>query len=97
MQEICADQSFLCRVQGGVRFENIFNIGGARLKGRQQVSVTTFEVFEYVREKSRGSAGFKPKNSIDDMVGTSFVRWIEISGLSRGFEGPDNDPRRVGV
>jgi len=32
---------------------------------------------------------------VDDMIGPDLVRWIEVSGLSRRLEGPDDDPGRI--
>jgi hypothetical protein len=29
------------------------------------------------------------------MIGPDFVRWIEVSGLSRRLEGPHDDPGRI--
>jgi len=54
--------------------------------------VTTFEIFEHLGELPGGSLGLEPKNPVDDMIGPDFISWIEVSGLSRRLEGPDDDP-----
>ena len=57
--------------------------------------MTTFEIIKHVCQLLRDSIGIEPKDPLDDMIGPDLVRWIEVSGLSRGFEGPDDDPGRV--
>ena len=57
--------------------------------------MTAFEIFEYVVQLLRRSLGIEPKNPVDDVVGSGLVGWVEVSGLSRRFEGPDDDPARI--
>jgi hypothetical protein len=57
--------------------------------------VTTFEIFENVCQLLRGRFGLEPKNPVDDVVGSDFIGWVEVSGFSRRFEGPNDDPGRV--
>jgi hypothetical protein len=54
--------------------------------------VTAFEILEHFSQLPGGSLGLEPKNPVDDMIGPDFVRCIEVSGLSRRLERPDDDP-----
>ena len=57
--------------------------------------MSTFEIFEHIGQLSRSGLGLKPKNPVDDMVGSNLIGWIEIPGFSRRFERPDDDPGRI--
>ncbi len=57
--------------------------------------MSTFEVFEHLAQLLRGSFGVEPKNPVDDMIGPELIGRVEISGFSRRFEGPDDDPGRI--
>jgi hypothetical protein len=57
--------------------------------------VAPFEIFEHLSQLPGGSLGLESENPVDDMIGPDFVRWIEISGLSRRLERPDDDPGRI--
>ena len=54
--------------------------------------MTTFEVFKHLAQLSRGSFGVKPKNPVNNMIGPDLIGRVEVAGLSRRFEGPDDDP-----
>ena len=95
VEKIRADQAALRLVQFGMRLERLFHLGGARLEDVEQISVTAFEVFEHVAQLLRGSLGIEPKHPVDDMIGPGLVGRIEVSGLSRRLEGPDDDPGRI--
>ena len=53
------------------------------------------EILKYFTQKTSAHLSVEPKDSLDDMIGTGFIRWIEVARLSRRLEGPDDDPRRV--
>ena len=72
----------------------VFHFCGARLEDIEQIPVTTFEILEHLAQLLRGGFGIEPKNPVDDMIGPDLVGGIEVSGLSRRFEGPDDDPGR---
>ena len=95
MKKICPDQAALRLVQFGMRLQRLFHLCGARLEDLEQVPVTTFEIFEHFGQLLRGSLGLEPKNPVDDMVGPGLVGRVEVSGFSRRFEGPDDDPGRI--
>jgi hypothetical protein len=57
--------------------------------------VTTFEILEHLGQLPGGSLGLEPKNPVNDMIGPDLVSWIEVSGLSRRLERPDDDPGRI--
>ena len=78
-----------------MRRERLFHVGGAPLEDIKQVPVTAFEIFEHVVQLLCGSVGIEPKNPFDDMIGPRLVGRVEIPGLSRRPEGPDDDPGRV--
>ena len=78
-----------------MRLQRRFHLCRARPEDLKQISVTTLEILEHLSQLPGGSLGLEPKNPVDDMIGPDFVRWIEVSGLSRRLEGPDDDPRRV--
>jgi hypothetical protein len=75
--------------------QRLFHLSGARLEDIEQVPVTTFEIFEHIRQLSRGSFGIEAKNSVDDMIGPDLIGWVEVTGLRRRFERPDDDPGRI--
>ena len=75
--------------------QRLFHLSGARLEDIEQVPVTTFEIFEHVRQLSRGSFGIEAKNSVDDMIGPDLIGWVEVTGLRCRLERPDDDPGRI--
>jgi hypothetical protein len=75
--------------------ERLLHLCGARFENINQISMSAFEVFEHFAELLRGACGFEPKHPVDDMIGPPLIGWIEVAGLRRGFEGPDDDPGRV--
>src|SRR5580658_10032957 len=95
MKKICTDQAALRLIQFGVRCQRLLHIDGARLEDIEQVPVTTFEIFENVCQLLRGRFSIEPQNPVDDMIGSDLIGWVEVSGLSRRFEGPDDDPGRI--
>ena len=95
MKEIRADQAALRLVQFRMRVECFFHVRGAGLEDLEQVSVTAFEIFQHVAQLSCGRIGIEPQNPLDDMVGPRPVRRVEIPGLSRRPERPDDDPGRI--
>ena len=95
VEKIRTDQPALRFIQFSMRFERLFHLVGARLEDIEQISVTTFKIFEHVDQLFGGSFGIKPKNSADDMVGPDFIDGIEVSGFSRRLEGSDDDSGRI--
>lgn len=75
--------------------QRLFHLSGARLEDIEQVPVTTFEIFEHVRQLPFGRFGIEAKNSVDDMIGPDLIGWVEVTGLRRRFERPDDDPCRI--
>lgn len=78
-----------------MRFERVLHLGGARFKNVEQVPVAACEVFEHLAQLLRGSFGIESKHPVNDMIGADLVSWVEVTGLSRWFEGPDDDPGRI--
>ena len=76
-------------------FERLFHLFGARLKDSEQISVTTFKIFEHFAQLFCGNFRIKPKNPVNDVVGSDLIGWVEVSGFSRRFEWPDDDPGRI--
>ena len=68
-----------------MRLQRRFHLRRACPEDLKQIPVTTFEILEHL----------EPKNPVNDMIGPDFVRWIEVSGLSRRLERPDDDPGRI--
>jgi len=95
VKKIRADQAALRLIQFGMRCQRLLHIGGARFEDIEQVPVTTFEIFENVCQLLRSRFGLEPKNPVDDVIGSDFIGWVEVSGFSRRFEGPNDDPGRV--
>lgn len=75
--------------------ERFLHIRSARLEDVEQISMTTFEIIEYVCQLPFGGILIEAKNSVDDMIGTDLIGGVEIAGFSRGLEGPDDDPGRI--
>ena len=46
-------------------------------------------------EQGRGFS-IQPKHPVDNMIGADLVSWVEVAGLSRRLEGPDDDPGWIG-
>ena len=95
VEKIGPDQAALRLVQLGMRFERVLHLRGARFENVEQVPVAAFEVFEHLAQLLRGRFGIEPKHPVDDMIGADLVRRVEVSRLSRRFEGPDDDPGRI--
>ena len=95
VEKISADQTALRLVQLCMWFERVLHLDGARLKNLEQIPVTTLEIIEHVCQLSGGRFRIEPKNSVDDMIGPDLIRWVEVAGFSRRFEGPDDDPGRI--
>ena len=79
-----------------MRLERLFHFSGARLENIEQISVTTFEIFEHVVQLLCSRFGIEPENPVDDMVRPGLVGRIEVSGFSRRFERPDDDSGWIG-
>lgn len=92
MKKIRSDQPALRLVQFSMWFKCSFHLRGSRLEEIEQISVTTFKIFEHICQLPRGGFRIEPKHSVDDMIGPDLVGWVEISGFSRGLEGADDDP-----
>ena len=75
--------------------ERLFHFCGAGLEDLEQVPVTTFEICEHVAQLMRGRFDIEPKNPVDNMICPRLISWIEVSRLSRQFEGSDDDPSRI--
>ena len=75
-----------------MRLQRHLHLCRTQPKDLEQIPVTTFEILEHFSQLPGGSLGLEPKNPVDDMIGTDFIGWIEVSGLSRRLEGPDDDP-----
>ena len=78
-------------------FERVLHLGGARLEDIEQVTVAAIEILEHLFQLLIGRLNVEPKNPFNDVVGANLVGWIEVSWLSRGLEGPDDDPCRIGA
>lgn len=57
--------------------------------------MATVEVFKHFVQLLCGGCGVEPKNPVDDMIGPKLIGRVEVSGLSRRLEGPDDDPGRI--
>jgi hypothetical protein len=75
--------------------QRLFHLLGARLEDIEQIPVTAFEIFEHVRQLLRCGFGIEAKNSVDDMIGPDLIGCVEVTGLRRRFERPDDDPGRI--
>lgn len=95
IEKISSDQAALCLVQLGMWRERVLHLRSSRFENVEQVSVAAFEVFEHLAQLLRRGFGIEPKHSLNDMVGSDLVSRIEVSRLSRRFEGPDDDPGRI--
>ena|SRR5713226_229263 len=95
MKKICTYQAALRFIQFGMCHQRLFHIRSARLEDIEQIPVTTFKIFEHVAQLLRSSFGIEAKNPVDDMIGPDLISWVEVSGFSRRFEGPDDDPGRI--
>ena len=80
----------------GMVGQRIFHLRGADLEGLQQVAVTAQEILENVGQLALRRLGIKRENPFDDMVGAGLVRRIEVAGLGRRLERPDDHARRIG-
>src|SRR5690348_15383470 len=97
VEKIGPDQAALRLTQWSMWFERLLHLRGARFKDVDQVSMATCKVFENLAQLLRGSFRLEPKHPVNDMIGADLVSRIEVARLSRGFEGPDDDPGRVGA
>ena len=97
VEEIGSDQAALRLVQYGMRFQRLFHLRSARLEDLEQVSVTPLEVLQHLGQLPRGNPRVEPNDSVDDMVRPRLIGRIEVSGLRRRLEGPDDDPGRIGT
>jgi hypothetical protein len=57
--------------------------------------VPALEVIKHLVQQPRGVLGVEPKHPVDNMIGADLVGRIEVAGLSRRLEGPDDDPGRI--
>ena len=78
-----------------MRLQRHFHLCSARPEDLKQIPVATLEIFKHLSQLPGGSLGLEPQDSVDDMIGPDFVRWIEVPGLSRRLEGPHDDPGRI--
>jgi len=97
VEKISPDQPALRLVQLGVGRERVFHLSGASFENVEQVSMAAFEVLKHLAQLLRGSFSIEPKHPLEDMIGADLVRRIEVARLSRRFEGPHDDPGRIGA
>ena len=95
VKKICADQTALRLIQLGVRRQRLFHIRSARLENIEQIPVTTIKIIEHVCQLLFSSLEIEAKNPVDDVIGPGLIGGVEVSGLSRRFEGPDDHPGRI--
>ena len=71
--------------------ECLFHLCGASLENIEQIAVTAFKIFKHVAQLLCGRFRIEPENTVDDMIRPSLIGRIEITGLSRRLERPDDD------
>jgi hypothetical protein len=75
--------------------ERLLHLRGARLEDFDQISMATVKVFKHFVQLLCGGFGVETKNPVDDMIGPEFIGRVEVSGLSRRLERPDDDSGRI--
>ena len=95
VEKIRTNEATLRLIQFGMGFERVLHVGGARFENVEQVSMAAVEVFKHFTQLLRGSFGIEPKHPLNDMIGTDLIGRVEVAGLSRRLERPDDDPGRI--
>ncbi len=78
-----------------MRRESLLHHIGASLELFQQVTMTTKEIVEDVRELGGNGFGIECKNPVDNVIGAHLVGGVEIAGFSRRLERAHNNPRGI--
>ena len=74
VKKIRTDEVALRFRQYGMRLQCLFHLDSTRLEDLEKVPVTTFEVFEHVRQLLFSSVRLEPQNPADDMIGARSCR-----------------------
>jgi len=95
-EKLSADQLALNLRKDPMRCESFLHLIGASLEPLQQVTMSTKEIVEDVRELGGNGFGVEGKNPVDNVIGAHLVGGVEIAGFSRRLERAHNNPRRIG-
>jgi len=82
-------------IQLGMRCERLFHLRCTRFENLKQIPMAALEILQHIPQLLRRRFGIESEHPVDNMVGPGFIRRIEVSGLSRRLEGPDDDPGRI--
>src|SRR6266581_2825748 len=82
-EKISADQLALDLRKRPMRCECLLHLLGASLEPLQQVTMSTQEIVEDVRELGGNGLGIECTNPLDDMISANLVGGVEIAGFSR--------------
>ncbi len=82
-------------IQFGMRFQCVFHIRRAGLEDVDQIPVTTFEGIEHIGQLLCSSFGIEAKHPANDIIGSNFICWVEVSRFRCRFEGSDENSCRI--
>src|SRR5882724_2662624 len=94
-EKISADQLALGFCKDPMLCEGFLHLIGASLELLQQVTMSTKEIIEDIRELRGNGLGIECKNPVDDVIGAHLVGGVEITGLGGRLERAHDDPRRI--
>ena len=80
----------------GMIGQRIFHLCGSGLEALHQVAVTAEEIFQNVGQLTVCRLEVERENPFDDMVGAGLVGRIEVAGLRRRLERPNDHAGRIG-
>jgi hypothetical protein len=97
IQKIGADQLTLGSGKDSMRCESFLHFIRAGLERLQQVTMSTFEIVQDVRELSGNGFWIERENPVDDMICAHFVGRVQVARFSRRLERPHYHPRGIGT
>src|SRR5579859_1128914 len=78
VEEVGTDQLALHQAESGMIDKGLLHFPGAGLELRQQIGMSSLEVFQNISKLCRRILGAKRKNTVDDMVGPGLVCGIQV-------------------
>jgi hypothetical protein len=97
VQEVGPDQLALLPREIGMRSKGVFHIVGAGFEFIQEIPMAPLKVLKDIGQLTGCPLRIERHDSVDDMIRTSLVGWIEVPRFGRRLERTHDDPRGIGV
>ena len=97
MQKIRSHEMALLWRERRVRHERSFHLMRLCLECLQEVAMAPDKIFEHLCELAADGGGIQTQYAFDNAIRAGFVDWVQIPGLGRRPEWPDDHARGIGM